>query len=234
MFALARPRDAVRQLRKTRCRHAAAGLRLYAARHLRRLPCRVERPEKARVAAQINRDRPVLATLTLARQSEGRRPHAVALTMSGEFVMDCGLSCPPSCHGKVMLVVCIPQLGLTPEVTDAWSFCCRTDVPQWNRPVYCSGASETRRTRARASKAEERPSVAAGFCNRRRTKPAISKAMSASVKAARHALLFSSSTARYRSINVRFRLRGGSAAGSGGEVPAGNMSLMCCDMTIPP
>ena len=28
--------------------------------------------------------------------------------------MDCGLPCPLSCHGKVMLVVCVLQCGLSP------------------------------------------------------------------------------------------------------------------------
>ena len=165
------------------------------------------------------------------REAEAPRPR---LSMSGEFVMDCGLPCPLSCHGKVMLVVCVPQCSVETTVrTHGRS----ASGPEFNvevRPVYCSGASGTRRIRARASKAGDILGIWAGLCSCRRTKPAMSKAISASVKAERQAFLFSSRTARYRSTSLRSRLCSGSSANSGGDVPNWKTSPIRCDMTIPP
>ena len=172
-----------------------------------------------------------LSTPHKTREAEAPRPR---LSMSGEFVMDCGLPCPLSCHGKVMLVVCVLQCSVNIALrTHGRS----ASGPEFNvevRPVYCSGASGTRLTRARASKAGDILGIWAGLRNCRRTKPAMSKAISASVRAERHAFLFSSRTARYRSTSLRSRLCDGSSANSGGEAPNWKTSPMCCDMTIPP
>ena len=45
--------------------------------------------------------------------------------------MDCGLPCPLSCHGKVMLVVCVQQRGPKPCIANAWSFYSRSGAPLW-------------------------------------------------------------------------------------------------------
>ena len=178
---------------------------------------------------------PALTENTLAhKRTRGRGPTPPPL-LGGEFaIMDCGLPCPLSCHGKVMLVVCVLQCTVNIALrTHGRS----ASGPEFNvevRPVYCSGASGTRLTRARASKAGDILGIWAGLRSCRRTKPAMSRAISASVKAERHAFLFSSRTARYRSTSLRSRLCDGSSANSGGEAPNWKTSPMCCDMTIPP
>ena len=163
---------------------------------------------------------PALTENTLAhKRTRGRGPTPPPL-LGGEFaIMDCGLPCPLSCHGKVMLVVCVLQCGPSPAKRTHGRSASGPELHFGDRPVYCSGASMMRLTRARASKAGDILGIGAGLRSCRFTKPAMSRAISASVTAARQAFLFSSSTTRYRSISCKFRLRVGSSAISGGEVP---------------